>query len=106
MGDYFIWESRRRELSSALVSDFPPTFHEYGVSFLAGRRFLAPLPELEVCIGEGQPTDDLVIFKHRCLAHSQRLMAVLRDAGATALGSAARRRAARTAESCVTMSMQ
>jgi hypothetical protein len=84
MTDYFIWESRRRRADDALVPAFSPTLKKYGVSFLAGRRFLNPLPELEVRIdrfGQGVLTDDLVIFKNRCLAHSPRLRKVLYDVG-------------------------
>jgi hypothetical protein len=84
MGDYFVWESRRSDLNTALVSEFPLTFKEHGVSFLTGRRFLSPLPELEMRIppvSDGVPTDDLVVFTWRCIGHSSRLMGVLRQAG-------------------------
>jgi uncharacterized protein DUF1629 len=84
MGDYFIWESRRRDVRSALVSEFPPTFEEHGVNFLAGRRFLFPLPELELRIppmGDGVPSDDLVVFAWRCIGHSDKLIGVMRQAG-------------------------
>src|ERR1700674_2692892 len=84
MADYFVWESRRRDLNSAMVSEFPDTYDQYGVNFLAGRRFIDPVPELEVRIrpeNDGEPTDDLVVFTHRCLAHSDRLRRVLHKAG-------------------------
>jgi len=84
MPNYFIWESRRRDLDEALIADFPPIQKKYGVSFVIGRRFLIDLPELEVHIeseGQGVLTDDLVVFKHRCVAHSQKLRKVLRDVG-------------------------
>lgn len=81
MPDYFVWETRRRCASDALVSEFPPTLKKYGVSFLTGRRFLDPLPKLDVRYGSGVPTDDLVIFKNRCLIHSHRLIKVLHDVG-------------------------
>jgi hypothetical protein len=84
MTDYFIWESRRRRADDAIVPEFSPTLKKYGVSFLTGRRFLNPLPELQVRIdrfGQGVLTDDLVIFKNRCLAHSHRLIKVLHDIG-------------------------
>lgn len=84
MPDYFVWETRRASLASALAPQFPPTLKEHGVSFLAGRRFLSPLPELEVRIpriNDGSSTDDLVVFMWRCIAHSDRLIEVLRKAG-------------------------
>jgi len=84
MPDYFVWETRRPSLDSALAPEFPPTFKQYGVSFLTGRRFLSPLPELEVRIppiSDGSPTDDLIVFTWRCIAHSDRLIRVLRKAG-------------------------
>ena len=83
MGDYFVWESRRR-LTGALVSEFPPTFDAYGVNFLAGRRFLRPLPELELRVPretDGELTDDLSVFTWRCVAHSDRLMRLLYKSG-------------------------
>lgn len=82
--EYYIWESRRSIPEDALVSEFAPTIEEHGVNFIVGRRFLDPLPELEVVIdenGQGIPADDLTIFKNRCLAHSQKLRKVLRDTG-------------------------
>lgn len=85
MSDYFVWESRRRP-SEALIAEFPPTQKQFGVSFLVGRRFLVELPELEAVMdGEqtGAVTDDLVVRKHRCLAHSGKLQQVLRTAGVT-----------------------
>jgi hypothetical protein len=84
MSEYFVWESRRCNPKDALVFEFAPTIEDHGVNFILGRRFLDPLPELEVIIdkeGQGVPTDDLVIFKNRCLAHSQRLRKLLRDSG-------------------------
>lgn len=84
MADYFVWETRRRDLNQAMVSEFPDTHADYGANFIAGRRFITDVPELEVRIhpdNDGPLTDDLVIFSHRCLAHSDRLMRVLRKAG-------------------------
>jgi hypothetical protein len=84
MADYFVWETRRRDLNEALVSEFPDTYGEYGANFIVGRRFIAALPELEVRIrpeNDGPLTDDLVILSHRCLAHSEKLKRVLRKAG-------------------------
>jgi hypothetical protein len=83
MSDYFVWETRRRS-SEALICEFPPTQQDYGVSFFIGRRFLVDLPELEVVIdrdGLGVLTDDLVVRKQRCVAHSTRLHSVLRRVG-------------------------
>jgi hypothetical protein len=84
MADYFVWESRRRDLNSAIVVEFPDLYEEFGVNFLAGRRFEIDLPELEVripAIHDGMPTDDLVVLRQRCLAHSDRLRRVLHKAG-------------------------
>ena len=84
MTGYFVWETRRRNTNDAMVSEFADTLKQYGISFLAGRRFLDPLSELEVSIdrdGQGVLTDDLVIYKNRCLAHSRRLIKVLHDVG-------------------------
>lgn len=84
MTDYFVWETRRRGSNEALIAEFPPTQKKYGVNFIVGRRFLMDLPELEVYIdseGQGVLTDDLVVSKHRCVVHSQRLRKVLRDVG-------------------------
>jgi hypothetical protein len=83
MSDYFVWETRRRS-SEALICEFPPTQKDYSVNFFIGRRFLADLPELEVVIEReelGVLTDDLVVRKHRCVAHSTRLRNVLRHVG-------------------------
>jgi hypothetical protein len=85
MDDYFVWESRRKSLRNALVSKFPQTFKDHGISFLAGRRFIVPLPELELQMDEGVPTDDLVVFRYRCLVHSDKLMQVLRKAGVNSI---------------------
>ena len=82
--EYYVWESRRCNRGDALVSEFAPTVEEHGVNFILSRRFLDPLPELELVIdeeGQGVPTDDLVIFKNRCLVHSQKLRKVLLDTG-------------------------
>lgn len=71
-------------MDEALIAYFPPTQEKYGVSFFVGRRFIIDLPELEAYIdseGKGVLTDDLVVFKHRCVAHSQKLRKVLRDVG-------------------------
>ena len=83
MSDYFVWETRRRD-SEALIAGFPPTPQEYGVSFFVGRRFLVDLPELELVMDRaatGALTDDLVVAKQRCIAHSNRLQRVLRAVG-------------------------
>ena len=83
MSDYFVWETRRRD-SEALIAGFPPTPQDYGVSFFVGRRFLVDLPELELVMDRtatGTLTDDLVVAKQRCIAHSNRLQRVLRAAG-------------------------
>lgn len=83
MTDYFVWETRRRD-SEALIAEFPPTQQEYGVSFFVGRRFLVDLPQLELVMDRtatGTLTDDLVVAKQRCIAHSSRLQRVLRAVG-------------------------
>ena len=82
--DYFVWETRRRALSQALVAEFPDTIAAYGMSFIAGRRFIVELPELELHIrpaDDGNLTDDLVVFEYTCIAHSGKLARVLRTAG-------------------------
>jgi hypothetical protein len=84
MSDYFVWETRRKNIASGMALEFPPTFEQFGVNFIAGRRFFVELPELEVRIpreSDGVPTDDLVVFTRRCLAHSDRLQQVLRSVG-------------------------
>jgi len=81
---YFVWETRRTPLTEALVDVFPPVLRDYGVTFLAGRRFEKEIPELEIRVSlpeEQALTDDLVIRKRRCLIHSQRLIDVLRSVG-------------------------
>jgi hypothetical protein len=84
MSDYFVWETRRRDVNNAMVSEFPDTYAAYGANFLIGRRFMTEVPEIELRIdpdNDGPLTDDLVILSHRCLAHSERLKRVLRKAG-------------------------
>ena len=84
ISDYFVWETRRRALSQALVAEFPDTVAAYGMNFIAGRRFIVELPELELHIrpgDDGNLTDDLVVFEYRCIAHSDKLARVLRKAG-------------------------
>jgi hypothetical protein len=81
MNDYYVWETRRRS-DEALIQTFPATQKDYGVNFFVARRFLTDLPELEVLVEiPGRLTDDLVVAKQRCIAHSQRLREVLRRAG-------------------------
>lgn len=84
MADYYVWESRRKDLSEALIASFAPTLRDHGVSFINGRRFPIQIPELEIvmdAISQGALTDDLVIRKRRCLVHSHRLMESLKKAG-------------------------
>ena len=81
---YFVWETRRNPSTEVLVDAFPPVARDYGVSFLASRRFDKEIPELEIRLSlqeEQALTDDLVITKRRCLIHSQRLIDVLRSVG-------------------------
>lgn len=83
---YYVWETRRRSPAEVLAPAFAPTVSEYQVSFFAGRRITRELPELEVRF-EGDRdavlTDDLVIHRRRCIVHSERLIDVLRGAGAS-----------------------
>ena len=63
---------------------FAVTEGDYRVSFIAGRRFVKPLPELEIQFeaqGSYVITDDLIIRRRRCLVHSERLITVLSRAG-------------------------
>lgn len=81
---YFVWESRRREASQALVTAFAPTAKLHGVSFLLGRRFAKAIPELTIDLdagSQGSLTDDLVIRRRRCLVHSWRLIDCLSRVG-------------------------
>jgi Immunity protein family (Imm11) len=81
---YYVWETRRRRETEVVVPQFALTMKEHKVSFIAGRRFRRPLPELEMHFsaeGEFVLTDDLVIRRRRCLVHSPRLIDVLRRAG-------------------------
>jgi hypothetical protein len=84
LSDYFVWETRRRAPKEALVAEFPDTLAVYGMNFIAGRRFIVELPELELHVrpaDDGDLTDDLAVFEYRCLAHSDKLARVLRKAG-------------------------
>jgi hypothetical protein len=84
ISEYFVWETRRRAPSQALVAEFPDTVATHGMNFIAGRRFIVELPELELHIrpaDDGTLTDDLVVFEYRCIAHSDKLARVLRKAG-------------------------
>ena len=81
---YYVWETRRRSAAEVLAPHFAPTMKEHKLSFIAGRRFVRPLPELEIRFeahGAFVLTDDLVIRQRRCLVHSDRLVEVLRRAG-------------------------
>ena len=81
---YYVWETRRRSEAEVMAPSFAPTMKEHQVSFIAGRRFVRPLPELEIrfeASGEYILSDDLVIRQRRCLVHSHRLADVLRGAG-------------------------
>ena len=81
---YFVWETRRRSEADVMAPHFAPTKKDYQVSFIAGRRFVRPLPVLEILFqasGQFVLTDDLVIRARRCLVHSSRLIEVLRKAG-------------------------
>jgi hypothetical protein len=81
---YYVWETRRRRDNDVMVPEFPAVMKEHKVSFIAGRRFLRPLPELEIRFearGVYHLTDDLVIRRRRCIVHSHRLAEVLRKAG-------------------------
>jgi len=81
---YFVWETRRRAETDVMAPHFAPTMKDHKVSFIAGRRFVQPLPELEIRFRAERPytlTDDLVIQKRRCLVHSDRLADTLRRAG-------------------------
>lgn len=83
MSQYFIWETRRANEEHMLVPMFAPT-RSLGVSFIASRRFLEPLPELHIELDGALGmtlTDDLVIMKRRCLVHSHLLRDVLSRAG-------------------------
>lgn len=84
MSDYFVWETRRRDVNKAMVSEFPDTYALYSANFLVGRRFITEVPEIELRIdpdNDGPLTDDLVVLSHRCLVHSERLKRVLLKAG-------------------------
>jgi len=81
---YYVWETRRRTNADVIAPQFAPTLKEQRVSFLAGRRFPRPLPELEIRFearGQFALTDDFVIRRRRCLVHSYRLAEVLRRVG-------------------------
>jgi len=81
---YYVWETRRRRDNEVIIPEFPPVMKEHKVSFIAGRRFLRPLPELEIRFaarGTYALTDDLIIRRRRCIVHSHRLANVLRRAG-------------------------
>jgi hypothetical protein len=85
---YYVWETRRRSDGEVVVPYFAPTMREHKVSFIAGRRFLRPLPELELhfnVAGDFVLTDDLIIRQRRCLVHSHRLIEVLRRVGVDAI---------------------
>ena len=84
MSNYYVWESRRNDMSYALIPKFAPTLKDHGVSFYRGRRFSKEIPELEIIQDEGAQgflTDDLIIKKRRCIVHSQRLIDSLKKAG-------------------------
>jgi hypothetical protein len=81
---YFVWETRRRSDSEVVAPHFAPTMKQYKLSFITGRRFVRPLPELEIRFeaqGKFVLTDDLIIRQRRCLVHSDRLVEVLGGAG-------------------------
>jgi hypothetical protein len=81
---YYVWETRRRRDVEVIAPHFAPTMKEHKISFIAGRRFVQPLPELEIHFeaqGQFVLTDDLIIRRRRCLVHSHRLAEVLRRAG-------------------------
>ena len=81
---YYVWETRRRTEADVVAERFALTMKEHKVSFIAGRRFVRPLPELEIhfeATGEFALTDDFIIRRRRCLVHSHRLAQVLRRAG-------------------------
>jgi hypothetical protein len=81
---YYVWETRRRSEAEVMAPSFAPTMKDHQVSFIAGRRFVRPLPELEIrfqASGAYVLSDDLVIRQRRCLVHSHRLAEVLRGVG-------------------------
>jgi hypothetical protein len=81
---YYVWETRRRSDSEVIAPRFAVATSDARVSFIAGRRFMRPIPELEIQFEAHRPyviTDDLIIRRRRCLVHSERLIAVLRRAG-------------------------
>jgi hypothetical protein len=81
---YFVWETRRNNINEVIAPHFAPTLKQYKLSFIAGRRFSRPFPELEVRFsgtGAFVLTDDLIIRRRRCLVHSDRLVEVLRRVG-------------------------
>lgn len=81
---YYVWETRRRAEADVVAARFALTMKEHKVSFIVGRRFVRPLPELEIrfnALGRFVLTDDFIIRRRRCLVHSHRLADVLVRAG-------------------------
>ena len=81
---YYVWETRQRRDNEVVAPNFAPTMKEHKVSFLAGRRFVQALPELEIRFearGQFVLTDDLIIRRRRCLVHSHRLVDLLKRSG-------------------------
>jgi hypothetical protein len=81
---YFVWESRRADPKEALITAFAPTASLYGIGFIRGRRFSTQPQELTIelyAYSLGKFTYDLLIVKRRCLVHSAKLIAVLKEAG-------------------------
>jgi uncharacterized protein DUF1629 len=81
---YYVWETRVRRPTDVFIHDYPPSLAQQRVNFVAGRRIITKLPEMEIryaADAQSTLTDDLVIRKRRCLVHSNRLADSLRRAG-------------------------
>lgn len=84
MDGWYVWETRRRGPADAMAERFAATMKEHHASFFVARRFVQPIPELEVQFHAPNDCvigDDFLIRKRRCLLHSERLAEVLWRAG-------------------------